>query len=251
MTTDEMVVDVTQDWVLACDVQEGFMRAPDTASESLEFSARCRQLHALGGDCYDFIPLEGDRLAFVVGDASGKGVAAALMIASVQSSVRTAARFTGNDLVALLKAVNHQACASSRADRYATLFYGVFDGAERTLRYINAGHNPPILLRNDGSVDWLEAGGAPVGMFPDSKYEMRNVKVNPGELIIAYTDGVVEATNQSGEDWGVQRLLEAVAWGTQCSADAKNLVDLAFNSMDDFARGHCTDDATLAVVRVI
>jgi sigma-B regulation protein RsbU (phosphoserine phosphatase) len=251
MTTDEMVVDVSQDWVLACDVQEGFMQAPCTASNSLDYSARCRQVRALGGDCYDFIPLKDDRLAAVIGDASGKGLAAALMIANVQSSLRTAALFTGDDLAALLKAVNHQAYASSRANRYATLFYSIFDGATRTLRYINAGHNPPVVLRNDGSVEWLETGGAPVGMFPDSIYESRVIKLEPGDLIIAYTDGVVEATNQGGEEWGVQGLLKAALWGAQCSADARNLVDLIFNSMDDFSKGHQADDATMAVVRVI
>ena len=251
MTTDEMVVDVSQDWVLACDVQEGFMQVPDTASASLDYGARCRQVRALGGDCYDFIPLKVDRLALLVGDASGKGLAAALMIANVQSSVRTAALFTGDDLAALLEAVNHQACASSRANRYATLFYSVFDETTRTLRYINAGHNPPVVLRNNGSVDWLETGGAPVGMFPDSIYEMRVAKLEPGDLIIAYTDGVVEATNQSAEDWGIQGLLKAAVRGVQYSADARDLVDLIFNSMDDFTKGHYADDATLAIVRVI
>jgi len=83
MTTEEMVVDVSQDWVLACDVQQGFMQAPCTVSDSLDCSARCRQIRALGGDCYSFIPLKSDQLALVVGDASGKGLAAALMIANV------------------------------------------------------------------------------------------------------------------------------------------------------------------------
>src|SRR5271163_4852520 len=147
MATDEMVVDVSQDWLLACDVQQGFMQVPRMASDSWDYSARCRQVRALGGDCYNFIPLKNRRLALIVGDASGKGLAAALMIANVQSSLRTAALFTGDDLTALLKAVNHQACSSSLASRYATLFYGVFDNAQRTLRYINAGHNPPAVMR--------------------------------------------------------------------------------------------------------
>ncbi len=120
MTTEEMVVDVSQAWVLGCDVQQGFMQAPCTVSDSLDYSARCRQVRALGGDCYNFIPLKDDCLALVVGDASGKGLAAALMIANVQSSPRTAALFTGGDLDALLKVVNHQAYASSSEDRYAT-----------------------------------------------------------------------------------------------------------------------------------
>src|SRR6516225_9874710 len=105
MTTEEMVMDVSQDWVLACDVQQGFMQAPCSVSESFDYSARCRQIRALGGDCYSFLPLKGDCLAFVVGDASGKGLAAALMIANVQSSLRTAALFTGNNGAAALESL--------------------------------------------------------------------------------------------------------------------------------------------------
>ena len=131
MTTDDVVVDVSQDWVLACDVQQRFMQGLGRTSASMDHSAQCRQVRALGGDCYDFMPLTDDRLAMVVGDASGKGVAAALMIASVQSSLRTAALFTGNDPAALLKIVNLQAYDSSLADRYATVFYGVFDRSTR------------------------------------------------------------------------------------------------------------------------
>src|ERR1700735_1345852 len=127
------------------------MRAPCIASDSFHYSARCRQVRALGGDCYNFIPLKNHHLALVVGDASGKGLAAALMIANVQSSLRTAALFTGDDLAALFKVVNHQAYASSSEDRYATLFYGVFDGSTRTMRYVNAGHNPPVVMRRDGT----------------------------------------------------------------------------------------------------
>src|SRR3984885_15562983 len=147
MTTEEMVVDVSQDWVLACDVQRGFMQAPCTVRDSLNYSAHCRQIRALGGDCYSFFPLKSDQMALVVGDASGKGLAAALMIANVQSSLRTAALFTGDDLAALLKVVNHQVYTSSSKDRYATLFYGVFDSSSRILRYVNAGHNPPVVIR--------------------------------------------------------------------------------------------------------
>lgn len=252
MTNDDVVVDVSQDWVLACHVQQRFMQAAGRNSGSVDYSARCRQVRALGGDCYDFMTLPDDRLALVVGDASGKGLAAALMMASVQASLRTAALFTSNDLAALLKIVNIQAYASSLADRYATVFYGVFDLATRTLRYVNAGHNPPVVLRNDGSVHWLEPSGAPVGMFPDSNYQESVVQLNPGDLVIAYTDGVIEATNPGREEWGVQGLLKATAARErQRSTGAQDLVELIFNSMDDFSRGCQTDDATLAVLRVV
>ena len=251
MTTDEMVVDVSQDWMLACDVQQGFMQVPRIANDSLDYSARCRQVRALGGDCYNFIPVKNNRLGLVVGDASGKGLAAALMIASVQSSLRTAALFTGDDLAALFKAVNHQAYTSSSEDRYATLFYGVFDACTRSLRYVNAGHNPPVVIRRDGSMHCLETGGAPVGLFADSEYGEGSVQIETGDLVIAFTDGLIEATNQHGEEWGVRGLLKAAASAARCSQDAGDLVNLTFNSMDDFSKGHQTDDATLAVVRVI
>ena len=253
MTTDDVVVDVSLDWVLACDVQQRFMQGRRArTSDSVDYSAHCRQVRALGGDCYEFMPLANERLALVVGDASGKGVAAALMIASVQSSLRTAALFTGEDLATLLKIVNLQAYASSLADRYATVFYGVFDRATRTLRYVNAGHTPPIVIRRDGSIVTLETGGAPVGMFPDSSYEEGVAQLDPSDVVITYTDGVIEAENQSGEEWGVQGLLNAsAARAGQSDENAEQLVRSIFNSMDDFTDGCQTDDATLAVLRVL
>jgi sigma-B regulation protein RsbU (phosphoserine phosphatase) len=252
MTTDDVVVDVSRDWGLACDVQRRFMQGLGCTSDSVDYSAQCRQVRALGGDCYEFMPLANERLALVVGDASGKGVAAALMIASVQSSLRTAALFTGENLSTLLTIVNLQAYASSLADRYATVFYGVFDKATRKLRYVNAGHTPPIVLRRDGSIDTLETGGAPVGMFPDSSYEEGVAQLDPGDVVITYTDGVIEAENQSGEEWGVEGLLNAAAAGArEGDENAEHLVRSIFNSMDDFTQGSQTDDATLAVLRAL
>jgi sigma-B regulation protein RsbU (phosphoserine phosphatase) len=251
MTTDELMVDVSQDWILACDVQQRFMQGLERNSDSVDLSARCRQVRALGGDCYDFMPLADDGVALVVGDASGKGLAAALMMANVQASLRTAALFTGDDLSALLKAVNRQAYTSSLADRYATLFYGVFDGATRTLRYVNAGHNPPVVLRRDGSINWLKTGGAPLGMFPDSNYEESVAQLNPGDVVIACTDGVIEAANPVGEEWGLEGLLKATAaWAPRHDETAEDLVQVIFNSMDAFSAGHQIDDATVVVLQV-
>lgn len=248
MTSDALVVDVSRDWAIACDVQQRFMQGLDPAIASLDYSARCRQVRALGGDCYDFVPLSGERLAVSIGDASGKSLAAALMIANVQSSLRTAALFTGNDSAAVVRAVNRQVHASSLADHYATLFYGVFDAATRRLRYVNAGHNPPMAIRRDGSVSWLEACGAPVGMFPDSNYEEGAVQLDPGDLVLAYTDGVIEAVNPAGEEWGVDGLRKAAAESDAQSA--QDIVDAIFSSMDEFSRGRQTDDATVVVLGV-
>jgi len=138
--------------------------------------------------------------------------------------------------------------ASSLTNRYATLFYGVFDGVAGTLRYVNAGHFPPMVLRRDGSIEWLEAGGAPVGMFADWTYQEGSVQLQPSDLFLAYTDGVVEAVNPGGEEWGIQSLRKAAE--AIRARSAKDVVSTIFRSMDEFSRGIQNDDATVAVVRM-
>ncbi len=246
-------MEISREWTAACEVQRRFMEClgpgrVDSIDDILDVSARCRQVRELGGDFYDFVPFPDRRLALAVGDASGKGLAAALMISNVQSSLRTAALLTGNNGAAAIEAVNRQVYGSSLAERYATLFYGVFDGSTRVLRYVNAGHHPPMVIRRDGSVTWLESGGAPVGMFPDWIYEEGTVQLYPGEMVLACTDGVTEAANPSGEEWGVDRLRRAASeCGTKC---ADEIVQTVFSSMDRFSRGRQTDDATVVVLRV-
>jgi len=235
-------------WAMACDVQQRFMQPPAAALDMLDYSARCRQSEEVGGDCYDFVPLEDGRLAIAVGDASGKGLAAALMISNVQASLRTAALFNGSDGAATLGTVNRHVYATSLIDRYATLFYGVFDETAGSLRYVNAGHTPPIVIRRDGSVERLEAGGAPVGMFADWPYEEGTVRLHSGDLVVAYTDGVVEAENPLGEAWGVEGLLRvATDHRGRCADD---LVQAIFKAMDKFTRGRQSDDATVVALRV-
>jgi sigma-B regulation protein RsbU (phosphoserine phosphatase) len=249
MLTDTVMMEAGSEWAIACEVQQRFMQRLDPEIDTLDYSAQCRQAHELGGDCYNFVPLTDNRLALAIGDASGKGLAAALMISNVQSSLRTAASFTGDDTAAVLAAVNRQVYATSLDDRYATLFYGVFDGATSTLRYVNGGHNPPMVIRRDGSVVWLETGGAPVGMFPHWTYEEAAVQMNPGDVVVAYTDGVTEVVNPAGKEWGVEGLRRAVAESGTHSADG--IVHAIFNSMDEFSHGRQTDDATVVVLRVV
>jgi len=249
MRTEEMVVDVSQDWMQACSVQQRFMRGPMLRHGRLDYAARCRQMRALGGDCYHFCCQPGAQLAMLVGDASGKGVAAALMMASVQASLRTAALFAPDSLADLFRVVNAQACATSLAARYATLFYAVLDPASRTLRCVNAGHNAPVVLRRDGSVEWLEPTGAPVGLFADARWQERVVALEPGDCVIAYTDGVTEAMSPSGSEWGIDGLLRTARCCASDSADA--LVRSILDAMDRFSGGVQNDDATVAALRVL
>jgi sigma-B regulation protein RsbU (phosphoserine phosphatase) len=243
MTSDAMVLDVSQDWTIAAGVQQRLMHGRVPAIDSLDYSAGCRQVLELGGDWYDFVPLSDHRLALTIGDASGKSLPAALLMANVQASIRTAALFAQNDPSIVLTAVNRQVHASSFADRYATLFYGIFDTRTRTLLYSNAGHNPPVVVRRDGSIARLEASGGPVGMFQDSHYEDAAVHLDPGDLVVAYTDGVVEAVSPDGEEWGLRGLLAAVA---VCQIrQPESIVEAAFAALDEFSCGRQTDDATI------
>ncbi len=243
MITDSMVVDVSQDWAVACDLQERFMEVPYAKTQGLTYSARCRQMRALGGDCFTFLPLPCRRMALAVADASGKGLPAALLIANVQSSLRTAALFAPDDPAAVVTAVNRQLHACSPVDRYATVFYSVFDENTRTLHYVNAGHNPAMVIGSDGAINWLEAGAPPVGFFADTVYEARAVQLKPADLIVAYTDGIVEGTNTAGEEWGVLGLVAAV---TCCQArQPDRIVQAVFEVLDEFSDNNQTDDATI------
>ena len=248
MASAMLAIEDRREWRAACDVQQRFMqRLAPPAIESLDYSARCRQLDELGGDCYDFIALPENRLALAVGDASGKGLAAALMISSVQSSLRTAAMFSGDNVAAVLGAVNRQVYGSSLAERYATLFYGVFDATTRILRYVNAGHNPPIVIRRNRAIVRLETGGAPVGLFAEWPYEEGSVQLRTGDLFLAYTDGIIEATNPHGEEWGIERLRGALAHDYEIAGDVVNAI---FTALDEFSGGRQSDDATVVVLRV-
>jgi sigma-B regulation protein RsbU (phosphoserine phosphatase) len=248
MITESVVVDVSQDWVAACGLQERFMEIPCAKTQRLTYDARCRQMRALGGDCFHFVPLSGRCVGLAVVDASGKGLPAALIVANVQSSLRTGALFAPEDPAAVVSAVNRQLHACSPVDRYATLFYGVFDEKTRTLHYVNAGHNPAVVIRRGGAVVWLEASAPPVGLFAETVYLARAIQLYPGDLMVAYTDGIVEATNTGGEEWGVEGLLAAVR---RCrTRQPESIVEAAFAALDEFSGDNQTDDATILAALV-
>jgi sigma-B regulation protein RsbU (phosphoserine phosphatase) len=248
MITESVVVDVSQDWITACGLQERFMEIPRAGAQRLIYNARCRQMRALGGDCFQFTPLPGRRVGLAVADASGKGLPAALIVANVQSSLRTAALFAPEDPATVVSAVNRQLHACSPVDRYATLFYGVFDENARTLHYVNAGHNPAMVIRRAGAVAWLEASAPPVGLFAETAYQAEAVQLHPGDLIVAYTDGFVEATNTASEEWDAEGLVAAVK--SCLTRDPERIVQAAFAALDEFSGDHQTDDATILAALV-
>lgn len=248
MTSQAALAEPASEWIWASEVQQRFMQHSRPSIKGLEYSARYRPVVAVGGDFYDFLAIGDHHLAIAVGDASGKGLPGALMVSNVQSSVRTASLFAADDLPLTLKAVNHQVYESSLSDRYATLFYCVFDCNTRVLRYVNAGHQPPIVIRRDGSTVLLESGGAPVGLFPTWEYVEGTVQLEPGDLILACTDGVVEATNPEGDPWGAEGLEMASA---RCySRSPEEIVNTIFDGLDEYTDGEQADDATVVALMV-
>jgi sigma-B regulation protein RsbU (phosphoserine phosphatase) len=242
-----MVVDVSQDWVAACVLQERFMENARAGTPGLAWDARCRQMRSLGGDSFQLMPLAGRHVALSVADASGKGLPAALLSANVQSSLRTAALFAPEDPAAVVTAVNRQLYACSPADRFATLFYGVFDENTRMLQYVSAGHNPALAIRRDG-VELPGASSPPVGLFDETVYRAQSIQLYAGDLLVVYTDGVVEAADAAGEEWGIEGLREAI----QCcgTREPDGVVDRAFAALDQFSGEKQTDDATILAALV-
>ncbi len=175
----------------------------------LDYIGFCRSAREVGGDYYDFLPLTGNKLLIAVGDISGKGISAALLMANLQGLLRSRAPLHGDSIAGLVGDINRRLYQTTDLSKFATLFCAVFDADTRKLYYVNAGHCPPVLVRGrreKGSLEFLEATGTLVGMFPDTPYEQACVSLTPGDTLIVYTDGVTEAFNSQSEEFGERRL---------------------------------------------
>lgn len=239
---------------IAREVQERLFpqRLPEIAG--LRYFGHCRTAFGVGGDYYDFLPLPDGKLGVALGDVSGKGIAAALTMASLQASLRAEAMRAGDDLAGLIARVNNMVYDASTEDRYATLFYAQFDPACRSLTYVNAGHCPPILLRSavvGHAIERLDkAGGTVVGLVPDATYDEAQIDLCPGDLLVIYTDGFSEAMSPQLEEWGEKRLLDAVKSCDNLSA--KDAINKILQAADAFASGAPqSDDMTLVILRAL
>ena len=239
---------------IAREVQERLFpqRFPEIAG--LDYFGRCRTALGVGGDYYDFLALPDGKLGVALGDVSGKGIAAALTMASLQASLRADAMRAGNDIAGLIARVNAMLYDASAEDRYATLFYAQYDPATHRLSYVNAGHCPPILLRSaakHGAVERLDqAGGTVVGLLPECAYEQAEVSLAPSDLLVIYTDGFSEAMNPNLTEWGEERLIEAIA--TCNGLPARDSITRIMQAADAFAAGAPqSDDMTLVILRAL
>jgi sigma-B regulation protein RsbU (phosphoserine phosphatase) len=232
---------------LAREVQTRLLprRAPPLLT--LDCAGDCVQARAVGGDYYDFLDLGGGQAALVLADIAGKGIAGALMMASLQANLRSQSGLAREDLRRLLRALNASLCETIAASRFATLFCGCYDDTTRRLRYANCGHNPPILLRSDDRVERLPATGTILGAFPTWDCEIAETILGPGDALLLYSDGITEAAGRDGEEFGEARLIET--WRRHRHQESKALVEGILGAVKGFAAGEQADDMTLVVAR--
>jgi sigma-B regulation protein RsbU (phosphoserine phosphatase) len=256
---------------IAHEVQSQLFPRQISELASLEVHGFCRPARTVSGDYYDFVTLDSNRMIVAVGDVSGKGISAAILMATINSAVRAyslegiplireaalaAGGGHGSSIVegvetspgSLLGLLNHQLFASTPAEKYATMFLGIYDGKHRRLTYSNAGHLPPILLSPDGSIRRLEQGGTVVGLFDGVSYEDCDVQLSSDDIFLAYSDGVTEPENDFGE-FGDERLIELVRENR--ALPLARISELVTEAVTDWIGDReQPDDVTLVLARV-
>ncbi len=231
---------------IAREVQRELLPRSFPVVNGLELAGACNPAVGVGGDYYDFLPFAEDRLGLVIADVSGKGIPAALLMAGLQASVRSLA-LPSLPACEVIRRLNAMLYRSTAAERYATMFFGIYDARHRTLTYSNAGHYPPLHFGHDGTAR-LMADGIPIGLMEDARYGEGTRHLLPGDMLALYTDGIIEAPGPGGKEYGEARLIETLQRHRHRGLDEVVLAVLAeLERWTGGAPPH--DDATLVLVR--
>jgi sigma-B regulation protein RsbU (phosphoserine phosphatase) len=232
---------------IARDIQTELLPAQAPVLEGYELEATTRPCFEVGGDYYDFLPGPAG-LGIAVGDVVGKSVPAALLMASVHASLRALALGPDLSLAELMGSLNRLLVASVTPGRFVTLFLGRLDPSSATLRFVNAGHNPPLLLDREGCVTRLEEGGVVVGVLDNVSYQEGCVSLQQGDLLVMYTDGVTECQTPEEEEFGESRLIDTMKKLREQPLDV--VVERVLGELEAFRRGQpASDDTTLVLLR--
>jgi phosphoserine phosphatase RsbU/P len=210
-----------------------------------DISGAWRPARTVSGDYFDVVSFNDRKAALCIADVSGKGMPAALLMSNVQAAVHSFASETVSPSEMCAK-VNRVISSSTGEDKFITFFYGIVDAEQKTFTYTNAGHNPGILLRRDGSLIRLETGGAVLGPFPSWTYKHEEIGLRAGDRLLLFTDGVTELRSSAGDEFGEERLIELLIQNQERDADA--LRGLIIQAVVDFGGGEFQDDATLLVL---
>jgi phosphoserine phosphatase RsbU/P len=238
-----------QEMEIARQVQAKLLPQQAPALATLDCAGNCIQTRAVGGDYYDFLDLGAGRLGMVLADISGKGISAALLMANLQANLRSQYALALEDIPRLLRSVNHLFYKNTETQHYATAFFAVYDGEARTLRYVNCGHNAPMLLRASGEAERLEGTATVLGLFEQWDCEVAERRLFPGDVLAIYTDGVTESVGAGDEEYGEIRLLRALQ--ANRSRSARELMDAVIADVQQFSSGEQADDLTLVIARVL
>ncbi len=232
---------------LAIEIQQQFQPSAPPLMDEYEFQGISFSCYEIGGDYYDFIEQADGNMLFALGDVSGKGTAAALLMSSVHASMhaQVSAKTPLKDIVT---AVNQYLAENTPANRFVTMFVAELDQQTGVIKYINAGHNPPLIGRADGTVEQLESGGFPLGIIPSAQYDVGETNLQPGEVLVIYSDGVSEANNLAEDEFGMERLIEVVR--KNASASAAGMRDKVESALSAFTKtAPANDDITLVIVK--
>jgi len=212
-----------------------------------EIATSWQSARTVSGDYFDVLALGQDRLGLCIADVAGKGIPAALLMCNLQAAVRgLSSPSVTPDL--LCNSLNSLVWKNTHTDRFITLFYAQLDGPARRLRYANAGHNAPIVVRAGGSHERLQEGGGVLGVFEEQSFGLGTVDLAPGDRLVLFTDGVTEASNREGEEFGEKGLLSLLEEHRKLSANA--IQEKIAAAISEFSGGHLTDDATLLILAV-
>jgi serine phosphatase RsbU (regulator of sigma subunit) len=214
---------------------------------TLDFAGVCVQARQVGGDYYDFLHLGQERLGLVVGDIAGKGIAAALLMANLQANLRSQCAIALEHPQRFLESVNRLFFENTIESAYATLLFIEYDNRERRLRYANCGHLPGLILRSDSTLDRLASTCTVLGLFDDWKCSIGESNLLPGDTLVLYTDGVTEAFNDRGEEFGERRLVDSLR--RHCDQQPRALMNSILEDVKQFSPHEQHDDITLLVAR--
>ena len=261
---------------VAAEVQGRLLPQSFPSMKTLVYRAYCKPTTIISGDYYDFLLIAPGKLGIAIGDIAGKGISAALLMANLQGLLRSYAPIRCDDLAELMADINNSLFTSTDSSKFATLFYGVYDDTNRSLTYVNAGHNPPIVFRkqngnrfagngdtegkpgamnyflNNTSYDIvrMEAGGTVVGAFPNAIYKPQTLQLNTGDVLVLFTDGLSDARNFIHEQYGEERLASFVA--ANLHHPYTKLHELILDDVNQFTGdGIQFDDMTLVVAKVV
>ena len=232
---------------LATEIQQRFQPSAPPIIEGYEFQGISFSCYEIGGDYYDFISRHDQKMMIALGDVSGKGTAAALLMSSLHAAIhaQVAAK---SSLPETVRAVNQYLADNTPTNRFVTLFIAELDPVTGKFSYINAGHNPPLIGRADGAVEQLASGGFPLGILTTAEYEIGETLLQPGEALVIYSDGVSEAANLKGEEFGMERLSTVIRENLKRSASG--LRDKIESSLSTFTQSApAGDDITLVIVK--